>query len=60
LIDLVDQILFIRARKNGKKEYVVAPIVLVRILKTSKRQRCEFLKQQGFVVDVHIPDEIPA
>jgi len=46
----------IPAIKNGKKEYVVAPIVRRAFLKTLlQKTTLLILEQTGFFVDVHIP-----
>lgn len=60
LIDLVDQILLFAAMKDGKKEYVIEPVAVDGILKTLQKTTLPILEQQGFAVEIQIPDEIPA
>jgi signal transduction histidine kinase len=59
LIDLVDQILLFAAMKEGKKEYVVEPVAVDGILNILKKTTLPILEQQGFTVEVNIPEEIP-
>ena len=60
LIDLVDQILLFAAMKDGKKEYVIEPFEVEGILKTLQKTTLPILEQQGFAVEVKVPEEIPA
>jgi signal transduction histidine kinase len=60
LIDLVDQILLFAAMKDGKKEYVVEPFEVEGVLKTIHKTTLPILEQQGFAVEIRVPEEIPA
>ncbi|HXJ86548.1 MAG TPA: HAMP domain-containing sensor histidine kinase [Candidatus Binatia bacterium] len=59
LIDLVDQILLFAAMKDGKKQYVMEPLEIEGILKRLQKTTLPILEQQGFAVQVEIPEEIP-
>jgi signal transduction histidine kinase len=60
LIDLVDQILLFAAMKDGKKEYVIEPFEVEDILRTLQKTTLPILEQQGFTVEVHASQDIPA
>jgi len=59
LIDLVDQILLFATMNDGKKEYVIEPFRLESILRTLQKTTLPILEQQGFAVEVEVPEEIP-
>jgi signal transduction histidine kinase len=60
LIDLVDQILLFAAMKEGKKGYVIEPFEVEAIIKTLQKTTLPILEQQGFAVEVKLPEEMPA
>ena len=59
LIDLVDQILLFAAMKDGKKELAIEPLSVDSLLKTLQKTTFPILEQQGFVLDVQVPADIP-
>jgi signal transduction histidine kinase len=59
LIDLVDQILLFASMKGGKKDFAIEPIAIESILKSLRKTTFPILEQQGFVLDVRVPSQVP-